>query len=113
MPKELVALAPRQPVVQDYEESAVLEGQVRIKVDFGAPKRGSEMTMYYGSRGAKFPMGLGNMCVGRNIELGDGVDKFDVGDRVACHGHLRETHIRSAGQLLSMSERMTWKEAEC
>ena len=113
MPKELVALAPRQPVVQDYEESAVLEGQVRIKVDFGAPKRGSEMTMYYGSRGAKFPMGLGNMCVGRIIELGDGVDEFEVGDRVACHGHLRETHIRSAGQLLAMSDRMTWKEAVC
>ena len=97
----------------DYEESAALEGQVRIKVYFGAPKRGSEMTMYYGARGAKFPMGLGNMFVSRIIELGDDVDEFEIGDRVACHRHLRADHIRSAGQLLAMNDRMTWKEAVC
>ena len=83
MPKELVAVSPRQPVLQEYQESAILEGQVRIQVDFGAPKRGSEMTMYYGNRNAKFPMGLGNMCVGRIVEKGDGVDGFEIGDRVA------------------------------
>ncbi len=45
MPKELVAVSPRQPVLQEYQESAILEGQVRIQVGFGSPKRGSEITM--------------------------------------------------------------------
>ena len=59
MPKELVAIAVQQPVLQDYEEGPVPAGNIRIKVDFGAPKRGTELTGYHGFRGASFPMGLG------------------------------------------------------
>ena len=113
MPKELVAVAPRQPVLQDYEDGPVPEGHVRVKVEFGAPKRGTEMTGYYDLRGTTFPMGLGNMCVGRVIEIGEGVEGVSIGDRVAGHGHLRETHTWHAEKLLQMNDRMTWKEAVC
>jgi threonine dehydrogenase-like Zn-dependent dehydrogenase len=113
MPKELVAIAVQQPVLQDYEDVPVPEGHVRVKVDFGAPKRGSELTGYHAVRGGRFPMGLGNMCVGRIAEIGDGVEGWSIGDRVAAHGHLKETHTWSAGRLLRLSDRMTWKEAVC
>ena len=111
MPKELVAIAVQQPILRDYEDGPVPEGHIRIKVTFGAPKRGTELTMYHGHRGATFPMGLGNMCVGHIIEIGEGVEGFSKGDRVAGHGNLRETHTWSVDRVWRMSERMTWKEA--
>ena len=113
MPKELVALAPRQPVLRDYEDGPLPADSVRVQVEFGAPKRGTEMTMYYGLRGAGFPQGLGNMCVGKVIEIGDEVEDVELGERVAGHGHLKETHTWNAQRILKMNERMTWKEAVC
>ena len=113
MPKELVAVAPRQPVLREYEDGPVPKGSVRVQVEFGAPKRGTEMTMYYGLRGAGFPQGLGNMCVGKIIEIGDGVEDLEIGERVAGHGHLKETHTWKEDNVLMMPERMTWKEAVC
>ena len=113
MPKELVAIAVCQPVLRDYEDGPVPDGHVRVKVDFGAPKRGTELTMYRGSRGAGFPMGLGNMCIGKIIEIGKGVEGFSIGERVAGYGHLKETHTWGAGGVYRMNDRMTWKEAVC
>ena len=113
MPKELIAVAPRQPVLREYEDDPVPKDSVRVQVEFGAPKRGTEMTMYYGHRGAGFPHGLGNMCVGKIIEIGDGVEDLEIGERVAGHGHLKETHTWKEDSVLTMPERMTWKEAVC
>ena len=113
MPKELVAVDVRQPVIREYEDGPVSEGHIRVKVEFGAPKHGTEMTLYRGYRGARFPMGLGNMCGGRVVELGEKVEGFSLGDRVAGYGHLRETHTWPAQNALRMSNRMTWKEAVC
>lgn len=113
MPKELVAVDVRQPVIREYDHEPVPEGHIRVKVEFGAPKHGTELTLYRGNRGAKFPMGLGNMCVGRVIEIGENVEGFSEGDRVAGYGHLRETHTWPAKNALRMSDRMTWKEAVC
>jgi len=113
MPRELVALDIRKPVLRDYEDGSVPDGHVRVEVEFGSPKRGTELTMYRGDRMSGFPMGLGNMCVGRITEIGQGVEGCSVGDRVAGYGHLRETHTWRADRLYRMSERMTWKEAVC
>lgn len=113
MPKELVAIAPRQPVLRDYEDSPLPADSVRVQVEFGAPKRGTEMTMYYGLRGAGFPQGLGNMCVGKVSEIGSEVEGVEIGERVAGYGHLKETHTWNAQRILKMNERMTWKEAVC
>lgn len=113
MPKELVAIAVRQPVLRDYEEGPVSEGHIRVKVEFGSPKRGTELTLYRGYRGAKFPMRLGNMCVGQIIEIGAGVEGFKIGDRVAGYGGLRDTHTWRANSVRRLSARMTPKEAVC
>lgn len=113
MPKELVAIAPREPVLREYEDGPVQEGHVRVQIEFGAPKRGTEMTMYYGLRGARFPQGLGNMCVGKIIEIGDGVENCEIGERVAGYGNLKETHTWRANGVLKMAEQMTWKQAVC
>jgi len=113
MPKELVAVDVRQPIIREYEDGPVAEGHIRVKVEFGAPKHGTELTLYRGDRGAKFPMGLGNMCVGRVIEIGEKVEGFSIGDRVAGYGHLRETHTWPAKNVWRMNDRMTWKEAVC
>ena len=113
MPKELVAIAPRQPVLRDYEDGPLSADSVRVQVEFGAPKRGTEMTMYYGLRGAGFPQGLGNMCVGKVSEIGSEVEGVEIGERVAGYGHLKETHTWNAQRILKMNERMTWKEAVC
>jgi len=113
MPKELVAIEARKPVLREYEDGPVPEGHIRVKVEYGAPKHGTEMTMYRGYRGARFPMGLGNMCVGKVIEVGEDVKNISVGTRVAGYGHLRETHTWRSGSVLKMSDRMTWKEAVC
>ena len=113
MPKELVAIAPRQPVLRDYEDGPLPADSVRVQVEFGAPKRGTEMTMYYGLRGAGFPQGLGNMCVGKVSEIGSKVEGVEIGERVAGYGHIKETHTWNAQRILKMNERMTWKEAVC
>ena len=113
MPKELIAVAPREPVLREYEDGPVPSGQVRVQIEFGAPKLGTEMTMYYGLRGAGFPHGLGNMCVGKIIEIGDGVENCEIGERVAGYGNLKETHTWRVNGLLKMPEQMTWKQAVC
>jgi threonine dehydrogenase-like Zn-dependent dehydrogenase len=113
MPRELVAIEARKPVLRDYEDGPIPDGNVRVKVDFGSPKRGTELTMYRATRGGSFPMGLGNMCVGKIIEIGKGVEGFSIGERVAGYGHLKETHTWSAGGVYRMNDRMTWKEAVC
>lgn len=113
MPRELVALDVRKPALREYEDGPIPEGHVRVKVEFGAPKRGSELTMYRGDRMPGFPMGLGNMCIGRISDIGEGVEGCSVGDRVAGYGNLRETHTWRAQGIRKMIDGMTWKEAVC
>lgn len=113
MPRELVAIDVRKPMLRDYEDGPVPEGRVRVKVEFGSPKRGTELTLYRGDRKPRFPVGLGNMCVGRIVEVGTGVEGFSVGDRVAGYGNLKETHTWPASGVHRVSDRMTWKEAVC
>ncbi|MBM3212777.1 zinc-binding alcohol dehydrogenase [Candidatus Poribacteria bacterium] len=113
MPKELVAFDVRKPGFREYTDEPIPEKHIRVKVEFGSPKRGTELTLYQGHRQARFPMGLGNMCVGKIIEIGNGVEGFSVGERVAGYGHLRETHTWPAQSVWPMTPRMTWKEAVC
>jgi len=113
MPKELVVVAPRQPELRHYDDGPLAEGHVRVKVEFGSPKHGTELVCYRGLRGTSFPHALGNMCVGRVVELGRGAEGVAVGERVAGYGALRETHAWPAQHLLRMPEGMTWQEAVC
>ncbi|MCC6442854.1 MAG: hypothetical protein IT210_05280 [Armatimonadetes bacterium] len=48
MPRELVAIAPRQPVIREYDDPPLKENRVRIRSEFSTPKRGTELGIYRG-----------------------------------------------------------------
>ena len=109
MPRELVAVAPRTPVLREYEEPVLGERQIRIRTEFASPKHGTELVAYrddpasqrsydaaWGTavrlteeeRARRFPRPLGNMAVGVVAEVGaavtpqrtpDGSQRYDPG----------------------------------
>ena len=138
MPKELVALGPRQPVIREYEEPQLGPDQVRIESEFSAPKHGTELGGYRGTSpliGARydtelnlfvkeegpsprFPMPLGNMSVGTVTETGTAVNSFKEGNRVFGHLSIRETHTVTENKIEKVPEEMSpeslvyWDPAE-
>lgn len=119
MPRELVALGPRQPVIREYEEPPLGPDQVRIESEFSAAKHGTELGSYLGTSpfsiarydtemnlfvqeegsAARFPTPLGNMSIGLVTETGTEVKRFAVGDRVFGHLPFRETHTVAESKL--------------
>jgi len=116
MPRELIALEPRKPVLREYEEPELRLRQIRIRSEFASPKHGTEMVGYRDEPSARraydpewgcmvpnpadespsnFP--LGNMAVGVITEVGPEVTRFGVGDRVFGHLPVRETHTVNEG----------------
>jgi threonine dehydrogenase-like Zn-dependent dehydrogenase len=112
MPRELIATAPRTPVISEYEEPPLGPTQIRIKTEFASPKHGTELVGYRNDPVANrpydfawganiprppdvglqgFPRPLGNMGVGTITEVGPEVTRFAVGDRVFGHFPIRET----------------------
>lgn len=112
MPRELIATAPRTPVIREYEEAPLDPAHIRIKTEFASPKHGTELVGYRNDPVANrpydfawganiprppeeglqgFPRPLGNMAVGTVIEIGSEVTRFAVGDRVFGHYPIRET----------------------
>lgn len=106
--------------------------QVKVAVEFGAPKHGTELNVfrnnpfrdtYYDEQQHIFKSrtepndvaswGLGNIWVGRIIELGDQVSEFSLGQRVAGYGHLKTTHVMDVENVLTMPEDMSWQAAVC
>lgn len=133
MLKQLILSENRVPVLKEYEDGPVPAGFVRVKSLFGSPKHGTELTVYKDDPHAEIyydkeshifkkrkiretsagKMGLGNMWVGKIIEIGEGVTGYEIGERVAGYGNLRTTHTIRAQEILKMPETMTWKEAVC
>lgn len=112
MPRELVAIAPRTPILREYDDPPLGPRQIRIKTEFASPKHGTELVGYRNDPVANrpydpawgatcprpegeslkgFPRPLGNMAVGSIIETGSDVTRFRVGDRVFGHFPIRET----------------------
>lgn len=138
MPLELVAVAPREPLLREYEERPLEPGTVRVVTEFAAPKHGTELGMYRGtspfslaqydgerrifvpreSEASHFPMPLGNMAIGRITELGSGTERYQVGDRVFGHLSIRETHsvpedrLQPAPEEISPEQIVCWDPAE-
>ena len=46
MPRELIAIAPRTPILREYIEARLLSGQIRIRTVFASPKHGTELVGY-------------------------------------------------------------------
>jgi len=120
MPRELVATAPRTPVIREYVEPPLKPGQLRVRSEFSAPKHGTELGVYRGASPFSvrrwdeelhmflpreeaappgFPMPLGNMTVGRVCEVGSEVTQYKLGDRVFGHLPIRETHTVDAQRI--------------
>lgn len=134
MPRELVALAPRQPVLREYSLPPLQPEQVRIRAEFSAPKHGTELHIYRGispfqakdfdmdyhamvpkkNPGATpFPMPLGNMSIGIVTELGSGARKFKIGDRVYGHLPAREIYTVAEERVQLVPEGLTREEIVC
>ena len=134
MARELYAPAPREVACRDVDVSPPGEGQVRVRSEFGAFKHGTELTMFRdvsplkgrtidGELGifvdsdqkgwATFPIGLGNMIVGRVVEVGPGVGDLAVGDRVCQHSSMRDEAVWNAEGLWKLAEDVSWKAAVC
>lgn len=112
MPRELLAIAPRTPVLRDYDDPPLAPRQIRLRTEFASPKHGTELVGYRqdpaagraydpalgavmprpaGIGNAAFPRRLGNMAVGVVTEVGSAASRFALGDRVFGHFPIRET----------------------
>lgn len=118
--KKLVATAPRVAELVEYEDSALKSNEAKVKVEFAAPKHGTELADFRGTtpfidgkfdeewhmfverekdepRGIEFgDFPLGNMFVGTITEIGADVTEYAVGDRVCTYGQIKETQIVNA-----------------
>ena len=125
MPRELVAVSLRNPALREYEESELKPGEVRVRSLFSSPKHGSDLRTYRADtqdytkpfdkerrlhagtpRSPAFPMKLGNMTVGKVVEVGGEVTDFEAGDRVFGYLPIRETHTVAAQKLKKAPEGM-------
>lgn len=113
--KKLVATAPRTAELKEYEDAPLKSNEIRAKVEFAAPKHGTELADFratspfidgkfddewrvFTQRDADEPRGivfgdlpLGNMWVGTIVDIGSDVTEYAVGDRVCSYGPIRET----------------------
>lgn len=139
MPRELVAIAARQPALRSYVDAALEPHQIRVRTEFGAPKHGTELHLYRGDSpygdsrfeaerrifvdgpgaSGSFPLRLGNVAVGVVTEVGAAVYGVAVGDRVAGYGPLRETQTWAWGTegvypgARKVPDGMPWQSAVC
>jgi threonine dehydrogenase-like Zn-dependent dehydrogenase len=134
VPRELIATAPRTPVIQEYEEPPLGPTQIRIKTEFASPKHGTELVGYrndpvtnrpydfaWGANFPRppdvglqgFPRPLGNMAVGTVVEAGPEVTRFAVGDRVFGHFPIRETQTVDESGADPLPEGLSPEAAVC
>lgn len=138
--KKLVATAPRVAEFKDYEDRDIMANEAKVKVEFAAPKHGTELADFRGvspfidgkfddewrvfmdreadePRGVEFgDLPLGNMFVGTITEIGEDVTEYAVGDRVCSYGPIKETQIVNAVnnyKLRKMSKDASAKNAVC
>ena len=127
MPLELIADRPGHALLREYEEPPLEPGEVRVRARFSSVKHGTELRAFRADtpdasdrfdselrlhrRGEaaplRFPMSLGNMCVGTVEETGPDASSFEPGDRVFGHLPIRETHTVPEARLHPAPEGMS------
>ena len=137
MPRRLVVVAPHEADITEYEDQGVGRGEILVRVQYASPKHGTELAMFRGTdpfAGVMFdedwrlflkrgdvpllngdkPV-LGNQWVGVVTEAGEGVEEFEVGQRVCGYGGIQETQLVAAANpyLRVMPDDMSWKNALC
>jgi threonine dehydrogenase-like Zn-dependent dehydrogenase len=132
MPRELIATAPRTPVLNTYDEPPLGEKQIRIRTVLASPKHGTELVGYRddpaahrpydavwgavmprSSTSGSWPKPLGNMAVGVVEETGPAVTRFKIGDRVFGHFSIRETHTVDEANADLMPDGLSDEAAVC
>jgi threonine dehydrogenase-like Zn-dependent dehydrogenase len=131
MPRELIAPGPNQVAFREYENGPIKNGEIRVRSLFGAAKHGTEMALYKGyaaPRGAfddewkifrretsasRFPVRLGNTCIGEVIEVGSQVADVKEGDIVYRYGSFREEHVWKAATVRHLPADVPWQAATC
>src|SRR5215212_2253033 len=140
MPKKLVAVAPRQAALVDYEDATLSRTEVKVRVEYASPKHGTEVSVFRGEdpfvadlfdedwrlflerkpdvrdTEKEDTLALGNQWVGVIVEKGGDVEELRVGDRVCGYGGIQETQIVDIVNtpfLLTMPTTMPWKSALC
>jgi threonine dehydrogenase-like Zn-dependent dehydrogenase len=133
VPRELVAVGPREPKLQEFALPSLRKGMVHIISEFGSPKHGTELPGYRAddvsvqhkydpewrctfplpADAPIFPRPLGNTIAGRVEAVGEGVTTLVPGDRVYGLLPLRDEHIVPVGRVSKMPEGMTPEGAMC
>lgn len=136
MPLELIITQPGTVAYREYSIQDVGPHEVRIRVEHGSIKHGTELTRFLGkgpyatsawSQGEKiftprthkeyldwaFPVGVGNTVIGHVIEVGAEVRRFRVGDQVFCAGHLQEIATVLDTKCQHLPPGSSWQTAAC
>jgi len=134
MPRELVAVAPRHPILRQYDEPPLGLRQVRLRTEFASPKHGTELVLYRNDPAARrpydrswgaviplpaeapppgFPRPLGNMAVATVTEVGPQVQRFAPGDRVFGHLPIRETQTVDEDRVDPLPAGLSTEAAVC
>ncbi|HTE18533.1 MAG TPA: zinc-binding alcohol dehydrogenase, partial [Armatimonadota bacterium] len=135
MPREIVTPDGRSFRYREYELPPLPPEGVRLRVEFAAPKHGTELHLTTGSvqsrkrwdpdlrlflprteddPGPPVPAerALGNMVVGTVTEAGAAVERFRRGDRVFGYGPIREQHQAVESSLWPL-ETLSAEDAVC
>src|SRR4051812_9873176 len=118
--KKLIAAAPREAALVEYEDRGIKPNEVKISVEFASPKHGTEVVDFRGitpfmdedfneewrmfmprEEGSKpgivfGEFQLGNMIVGKIVEVGSEVTDYQLGESVCTYGPIMETLIVNA-----------------
>jgi len=136
MPREVVAIAPRQLVFREYKESPLKANEVRIGSRLSAEKHGTTLAVYRGlssinekaydsklglffpkesGKGwtASFPMQMGNMTTGVVTEIGNEITGLKVGDRVYGYLPIRESHTVTENRVYLAPPDLSDEELVC
>lgn len=138
--KKLIAAAPREAALVEYEDREIKPNEVKISVEFASPKHGTEVVDFRGitpfmdedfneewrmfmprEEGSKpgivfGEFQLGNMVVGKIVEVGSEVTDFRLGETVCTYGPIMETLLVNAvdnHRLRKMPEGGKWQNAVC
>lgn len=135
MPRRIVTKDGKSFRIVEYDLVALGANEVRVQVEFAAPKHGTEL---HGLSGSAFDRkvfdrelrmflpkpedaeppappserGIGNMVVGTVHEVGTDVTRWKTGDRVFGYGQIRE-FVQSAADLWHPLGDLTPEDAVC
>jgi threonine dehydrogenase-like Zn-dependent dehydrogenase len=136
MPRGLYVPGPETIEIREYEDQPLNPHHLRIRTEFAAIKHGTLFYLFSGKSPFEHqrfdleqrlfverheedePGGLagryvGDMAVGRVIEIGNAVTRFSVGDRVYCYGAVAETLTKDEDSLHRADPTLTAQDIVC